>query len=447
MTRIVVELPSALPHQLDIIRSPAREKVVACGRRFGKTTLGIRCCLVGHGEGSSRRIGAIEGGKIWWVAPIYREAEDVWREVKNRLHPLLQAGLVDKSEQHMRISFQTGGVFEIKSAERPDYLRGAGLDGVVQDEAAFQDEELYYSVLRPSLADRKGWWIGISTPCGFNWFKEKFDNSKDRWRRDSFQAPWMDEDERERILHDYGGYGEDYRRIAEMDPRYRQEYLADFVAEGAGAFDPSWWREWTEWPSKTPRRSLQCWDTAFGKGEGGDYSVCVTASEFDDGIYVRDVWRGKPAFPDLKREAQRLQETFSPDLVLIEDKASGQSLIQELQRETTIRLYPVRADKDKQSRVSAAQPLVQSGRVFLPKFASWKHEFVRELAKFPCGQYDDQVDAFAHLVNYVRFLPPLQESRKPRHVLAGGPCWPNEEEGEEANDLLGDIFAREEVAW
>jgi len=449
-----VVFPGPKDHQKPILMSEAREKIVACGRRWGKTVCCMIAAIVGHGtKGGTWRKGALEGGNIWWVAPTYRpSAVEVWEDIKRRLHDMIAAGHAKKDEQGMRLTFPfSGGSFTIKSSDRPDLLRGVGLDGVVQDEAAFQDEAVYYSVLRPALADKKGWWIGISTPNGVNWFKEKFDNSDpaSRWRRPSFEAPWMGEEERQSLLHAYGGWGSDYERIAEMDERYRQEFLAEFVAAGAGAFDPSWWREWEALPTASPRRKLQCWDTAYGKGEEGDFSVCVTASEFDDGIYLEDVWRGKPSFPDLKAEAIRLYGVYRPHLVLIEDKASGQSLIQELRRETDIPIHPVRVDRDKRSRVSAATPLVQGGRVFLPKHARWKTDFVNELAKFPSGRNDDQVDAFAHLVNYIRYLPPEQRPRREKDVLCGGPCWPDREEEEEDSSQVftyGDTFSREEIA-
>lgn len=442
-----VVFPGPKAHQKEVYLSPAREKVVACGRRWGKTTLGMIMAIVGYGIEGNWRKGCLQGGNIWWVSPTYPMASDVWREIKKRLDPMIAAGYARKEEQAMRIDFKaTGGSFTIKSAERPDLLRGFGLDGVVQDEAAFQSEDIYYSILRPALADKKGWWLGISTPNGHNWFKSKFEDAEARWRCTSFEAPWMDDTEKESILRDYGGRGDDYVRIAEMDSRYRQEYLAEFVAEAQGAFDPSWWRDYEAWPERRPRRLLQCWDTAFGKGEEGDFSVCVTAGEFDDGIYVRDVWRGRPSFPDLKEEAVRLYETYQPDLVLIEDKASGQSLLQELRRETSIRLHPVKADKDKRSRVNAATPLVQGGKVFLPKYAAWRAEFVKELAKFPTGRHDDQVDAFAHLVNYVRYLSPPTPEFEPPSILAGGPCFPGRlvKEGSISVEY-GDIFAREEM--
>ena len=62
-------LPEPLPHQLDVLRHPARSKVVVCGRRWGKSLLGLIACVEGHGPPDSGYRGAIDGATIWWVAP------------------------------------------------------------------------------------------------------------------------------------------------------------------------------------------------------------------------------------------------------------------------------------------------------------------------------------------------------------------------------------------
>jgi predicted phage terminase large subunit-like protein len=85
--------------------------------------------------------------------------------------------------------------------------------------------------------------------------------------------------------------------------------------------------------------------------------------------------------------------------VLIEDKASGQSLIQEIRRETSLPLIPVKVDTDKISRAYSITPTIESGRVFLPKAAPWLHDFIEELSAFPNGEHDDQVDSLTQALH------------------------------------------------
>jgi hypothetical protein len=92
----------------------------------------------------------------------------------------------------------------------------------------------------------------------------------------------------------------------------------------------------------------------------------------------------------------------SLDVMLIEDKASGQSLIQELQTNSRLPVRAIRVDSDKVTRAHAVTALVEAGRVFLPKDASWLTDFVEEISAFPAAPHDDQVDAFTQALNYCR---------------------------------------------
>ena len=112
-------------------------------------------------------------------------------------------------------------------------------------------------------------------------------------------------------------------------------------------------------------------------------------------------------FPELKRVLASLAEQWKPNAILIEDKASGQSLIQELKLSTTLPLIPVKVDSDKQTRAQAVTPLMEAGKVFLPQSAPWLSDFVEEMASFPNGAHDDVVDATTQALNYLRVKPEL----------------------------------------
>lgn len=150
-------------------------------------------------------------------------------------------------------------------------------------------------------------------------------------------------------------------------------------------------------------------DGAFKTGSSNDYSEIVVIGTlrsarggYAPGHYLIDAWRGKVEFADLKRRVVELHQMWHPHAVLIEDAASGQSLIQELRAGTTLPLKPIKPDRDKYSRVAAVCPMLEARRLILPEVAWWREDFIAELTAFPSGAHDDWVDALAQALNYLR---------------------------------------------
>jgi len=141
---------------------------------------------------------------------------------------------------------------------------------------------------------------------------------------------------------------------------------------------------------------VQAWDTAFKASEVNDYSVGVTIGVARSRYYLLDVWRDRVEFPDLKRAVVAQHAKWRAHSVVIEDKASGQSLLQELRRNTRVPIIPVKADGDKVLRANAVTAIQESGLIYLPEGEGWVADFVDELAGFPSAPHDDQVDAFVH---------------------------------------------------
>jgi predicted phage terminase large subunit-like protein len=166
-------------------------------------------------------------------------------------------------------------------------------------------------------------------------------------------------------------------------------------------FKRHWWRRFGAFDLTSADLVIQVWDTAFQEKRTADYSVCSTWARHPTGYAVLDVFRDRLEFPDLKRKAQDLHKKWAPALVLVEDKASGQSLIQELQRDTRIPVVAVKVDRDKVSRAVAVTPHVEAGKVSLPESAEWVDEFVEEHAAFPAGAHDDQVDTTSMALEYL----------------------------------------------
>lgn len=169
-----------------------------------------------------------------------------------------------------------------------------------------------------------------------------------------------------------------------------------------GLFKRSWWGRFSlaAFDRNTASQVIQVWDTAFQEKTSADYSVCSTWAKTPQGAYVLDVFRARLEFPELKRTARDLYARWQPSAVLVEDKASGQSLIQELRRPDAtdpkrwpaLPIIPVATDRDKVSRATAVTPYVEAGRVYLPDDASWVAGWVQEHADFPNAAHDDQVD-------------------------------------------------------
>lgn len=157
---IRITLPPLHAGQSRIERSLARFIVVIIGRRFGKTTYGVRKCV---------KEVLKTGYTYWWVGPTYKEASIGWGMLKKLAWQLQEVLTIDIREGDMAVVFPNGGKIVIKSADNPDTLRGEKLGGVVLDEFPGIKAEAWFEVLRPSLADLRGWALFIGTPKGKNW--------------------------------------------------------------------------------------------------------------------------------------------------------------------------------------------------------------------------------------------------------------------------------------
>jgi predicted phage terminase large subunit-like protein len=168
-------------------------------------------------------------------------------------------------------------------------------------------------------------------------------------------------------------------------------YQGNPTAAQGDVFKREWWKYYKVRPPF--KRIIHSWDTAYKEKTTSDYSVCTVWGVTDNGYYLLEVLRERLELPELKRMCIAAYDRDKPSAVYIEDAASGQSLIQELKRETRLPIIPVKVDKDKSIRAYAVTPLIEAGRVFLPEYAQWLHDYVEELSAFPNGEHDDQVDS------------------------------------------------------
>jgi predicted phage terminase large subunit-like protein len=149
----------------------------------------------------------------------------------------------------------------------------------------------------------------------------------------------------------------------------------------------SWFRIYDELPELLPAdRIIVSWDTAMSSKELADYSACVVLHVHGQTVYVRDVFRGQLDYPDLKRKViemyWRWRGATSNCTLIIENKGSGMSLLQDLYRDG-IHAIPVAPEGDKIIRMSEQTARIEAGSVFLPRQAPWLDEFRREVLAFP----------------------------------------------------------------
>lgn len=138
---------------------------------------------------------------------------------------------------------------------------------------------------------------------------------------------------------------------------------------------------------------LQSWDSANKPTELSDFSVCTTWGVKDKKLYLLDVYRKRVGYPELKRAVREQAAAFDAKTVLIEDRASGTQLIQELVDDGMYAVQRYEPTMDKVMRLHTVTSMIENGFFYVPEEAPWLAEYIHELLIFPNGKYDDQVDA------------------------------------------------------
>jgi hypothetical protein len=208
------------PHsaQAKVIREAKRFNVVICGRRWGKTELGI-----------DRAVDTmLLGYPVAWLAPTYKSLSEVWRKMCRLLAPIAET--IDKQEK--RIVLITGGSVDFWSLDNPDAPRGRKYKRIIWDEAALhRNPDTFPSVVRPLLTDYRGdLWL-LTTPRGKDWIwvcyergQVESDPAWKSWKLPTITNPFIHPAE---ILD-----------AEQLLPRrfFEQEYLAEFIEDGSGVF-------------------------------------------------------------------------------------------------------------------------------------------------------------------------------------------------------------------
>lgn len=205
------------------------------------------------------------------------------------------------------------------------------------------------------------------------------------------------------------------QRLQRASPRdFAALYQQSPYIVGGNLFKSGWFRTYDPTTPTSYSSIVIALDSAFQTRTANDYSVFVVAGlTHDNAIHILDVVRRKLEYPDLRVMARSLFDLWSSRglrALYVEDKASGQSLIQDFRREQGIAVIPVKQIHDKLSRATPILPMVEGGRVHLPHHAHWRDDFIEELSQFPNSRHDDQVDAFVMALDQLSRLSRLGQN-------------------------------------
>lgn len=179
------------------------------------------------------------------------------------------------------------------------------------------------------------------------------------------------------------------------------QYQQEPTPKEGGIIKSDWFERYRVLPSDK-LRIIQSWDTAYKPKLQNDPSVCTTWLQAKDSkYYLIDCFVIRGEYPDVKRYVQSKFDQFKPQAVLIEDKASGQSLIQEL-RHSRIPIIAILPENDKITRLNSVSTIFEAHQVYLPEHAPWLADYEHELLSFPLAAHDDMVDSTSQALEWMR---------------------------------------------
>ncbi len=184
---------------------------------------------------------------------------------------------------------------------------------------------------------------------------------------------------------------------------FTTQYQQNPIPKEGGLVELPWFKRYSKDPKEVlfhADQIIQSWDTASKTEEMHDYTVCTTWAVEENQFSLLHVLRKKMEYPLLKETMIAHAEAWESDAILIEDKASGQALIQDIRNETTLPIVAITPVVNKIIRFSAQTAKIEAGCVSLPKKADWLETFEHEMLIFPNGRNDDQCDSLSQFLMY-----------------------------------------------
>ena len=391
LTDLNIEL---LPWQQQVWTDDTRFKIVAAGRRTGKSRLAAWMLIV-NGLQADR-------GHVFYVAPTQGQARDImWQTLLELGNPVIAGSHIN----NLQIKLINGATISLKGADRPETMRGVSLKFLVLDEYADMKPDVFEQILRPALADQKGCAMFIGTPMGRNHFYELYkyaelgdDETYRAWHFTSYDNPLLDSAEIDVAKKSMSSYA------------FRQEFMASFEARGSEMFK----EDWVKFSEDEP--------------DIGDYYIAVDLAGFEEvnkkrtkntkldetaiavvkvsphGWYIDNIIHGRWSLDETAAKIFQAVRDYEPVSVGIERGIAKQAVmspLSDLQKRygTFFRVEELtHGNKKKTDRVMwALQGRFENGFVTLNK-GEWNSRFLDQLFQFPDPlTHDDLVDALAYI--------------------------------------------------
>ena len=416
---------SLLPWQQEVWTDSARFKVIAAGRRTGKSRMAAWRLIVSALEADK--------GHVWYVAPTQQQARDImWQQLLELGNPVIANSHVN----NMQLTLINGSIISLKGADRPETMRGVALKFVVLDEYADIKPTVFEQILRPALADLKGHCIFIGTPKGRNHFYDIYKmgqsgkpETKDwkSWHFTSFDNPLLDKEEIEVAKNTMSTFA------------YRQEFMASFEAPQSEIFKEDWVvirdkDDEPEYGTYYMAVDLAGFENVSKQASNkkkylDQTSIAIVKVGDDNKWWVDKVDAGRW---DIKEVCERILDhvqLYGIQVIGIEKGSLMRALtpyLTEMMLKQGVypRIEEIRlGNKSKIDRVvGALQGRFEHRQVELCD-GDWVREFKDELLNFPTtGVHDDMVDSvslIAHIANAAVYFEDDFDDYEPLDIISG----------------------------
>lgn len=404
-----------LKWQQQVFKDSARFKVVAAGRRCGKSRLSAITLLI-------EALNCPEGSSVMYVAPTLGQARTIIWEL---LHDLGRPVIKSSHVNNLEITLINGRKILVRGADNPDSLRGVSLTYLVLDECAFVKQDVWEKILRAALSDKKGRALFISTPSGRNWFYDTYklgqSETDPEWRSWHFTTQdneTIDPVEIEAAKRTLSSFA------------FKQEYLSSFDTAGADVFKEEWFKISPEpqYGSYVVAIDLAGFEevakTAGAAKKRLDESAIAIVKVEDNGDWwVDKILHGRW---DIRETAVNILKTirdYQPTAVGIERGALKNAVLpylNDLMRKNNIYAHIqdlTHGNKKKTDRVVwSLQGRMEHGRIKFNEDEDWE-EFRDQLLMFPtAGVHDDLVDALSY-VDQLAITSYQQDYEEDEHLI------------------------------
>ena len=385
---------SLLPWQQEVWEDPTRFKVVAAGRRTGKSRYAAWGLIINALSETK--------GQVFYVAPTQGQARDImWQLLLELGHEVIASAHVN----NLQIKLINGCNISLKGADRPETMRGVSLKFLVMDEYADMKPEVWEQILRPALADQKGHALFIGTPMGRNHFYDLYtyagvgdDDDWTGYHFTSYDNPLIDPDEIKAAEKSMSAFS------------FRQEFMASFEAHGSELFK----EEDVQFSEEEPvdgayyiavdLAGFADVQKVTTKTKRLDQTAIAVVKAGVDGWWVADIIHGRWGVKETARKIFDAVRDYQPVAVGIEKGALKNAVFPYLndimkQNQRFFRIEELtHGNKKKTDRVVwALQGRIEHGKLTLNK-GKWNAQFLDELFQFPNPLvHDDLIDALAYI--------------------------------------------------